>query len=170
VRGAGSISSCRNILIPHHAVCMAKVSAASLAGSLEEVLFWRDQLAMKPACCHLRLHGITELHRRLELVRAAMAFKDPEVVAQRTWRHLPQRHFRLAVRAEYLLQLGHGAPFRIGREPNALRHRSIPAVAGADGTISSTKILESMFQIGHLKTITTILPNQTWGKPFKYDH
>jgi hypothetical protein len=81
VGGAGGISLCRDILIPNHVVRTAKVSAASLAGNPEEVLFWRDQLAMKPACCQFRLHGITELHRGLELVRAAMTFKDPKVVA-----------------------------------------------------------------------------------------
>jgi len=46
------------------------------------------------------------------LIRATMAFKGPKVVTQGPWRDTSQRHFGLAVRANYLLQLGHGAPLK----------------------------------------------------------
>ena len=49
---------------------------------------------------------------RLQLIRATMAFKGPKVVTQGPWRDTSQRHFGLAVRANYLLQLGHGAPLK----------------------------------------------------------
>ena len=41
---------------------------------------WRDQLALEPAHYLLGLQGITELHRRLKLVRATMTFKGPKVI------------------------------------------------------------------------------------------
>jgi hypothetical protein len=46
----------------------------------KEISFWRDQLATKPVRCLSGTHGVTELHRRLKLMRAMMAFKGPKVV------------------------------------------------------------------------------------------
>jgi hypothetical protein len=46
----------------------------------EATLPWRDQLALEPFHYLLGLQGITELHRRLELMRATMTFKGPKVI------------------------------------------------------------------------------------------
>jgi hypothetical protein len=42
-------------------------------------LLWRDQLALEPVHCRFGLHGVTEFHRRLKLMRATMTFKGPKV-------------------------------------------------------------------------------------------
>jgi hypothetical protein len=47
----------------------------------EATLTWRDQLALEPVHYLFGLQGITELHRRLKLMRATMTFKDPKVIA-----------------------------------------------------------------------------------------
>jgi len=88
------------------------VPLAVRTGPTEAALFWCDQLASKPVHCRFGLHGITELHRRLKLMRATMAFKGPKVVTRRPWRDRSQWHLGLAVRANYFLQLGHGAPLK----------------------------------------------------------
>ena len=87
------------------------VALAVRTGRLKP-LFWRDQLASKPVHCRSGLHGITELHRRLKLICATMAFKGPKIVTQRAWHDTSQRHFGLAVLANYFLQLGHGYTIR----------------------------------------------------------
>jgi len=46
----------------------------------EATLLWRDQLALKPVHYIFGLQRITELHRRLELMRATMTFKGPKVI------------------------------------------------------------------------------------------
>jgi hypothetical protein len=46
----------------------------------EAALLWRDQLALEPVHCRFGLHGVTELHRRLKLMRATMTFKGPKVI------------------------------------------------------------------------------------------
>ena len=45
----------------------------------ETTLLWRDQLALEPVHCRFGLHGVTEFHRRLKLMRATMTFKGPKV-------------------------------------------------------------------------------------------
>jgi hypothetical protein len=47
----------------------------------EATLLWRDQLALEPVHYLFGLHGVTELHRGLKLMRATMAFKGPKVIA-----------------------------------------------------------------------------------------
>jgi hypothetical protein len=96
-----------------------------------ELLFWCDQLASKPVHCRFGLHGITELHCRLKLIRATMAFKGPKVVTRRPWRDTSQRHFGLAVRAYYLLQLGQGAPLL----NQAGAQHSLSSLDTCDGTM-----------------------------------
>ena len=46
----------------------------------EATLPWRDQLALEPVHYLFGLQGITELHRRLKLMRATMTFKGPMVI------------------------------------------------------------------------------------------
>jgi hypothetical protein len=46
----------------------------------EATLPWRDQLALEPVHYLFGLQGITELHRRLKLMRATMTFKGPKVI------------------------------------------------------------------------------------------
>jgi hypothetical protein len=46
----------------------------------QPTLPWRDQLALEPAHYLFGLQGITELHRRLKLMRATMTFKGPKVI------------------------------------------------------------------------------------------
>jgi len=46
----------------------------------EATLLWRDQLALEPVHRLFGLHGVTELHRRLESMRATMTFKGPKVI------------------------------------------------------------------------------------------
>jgi hypothetical protein len=43
----------------------------------EATLLWRDQLALEPVHCRFGLHRVTQLHRRLKLMRATMTFKGP---------------------------------------------------------------------------------------------
>ena len=45
----------------------------------ETTLLWRDQLALEPVHYRFGLHGVTEFHRRLKLMRATMTFKGPKV-------------------------------------------------------------------------------------------
>jgi hypothetical protein len=135
----------------------------------EEILFWRDQLATKPVRCLSGTHGVTELHRRLNLVRATMAFKGPKVVTSWPWRDTSQRHFALAVRAGYLLQLGHGAP---SNNRAGAQHSQSPVDTRHGTMMKRFRALTfnaCMFQIAHLKTIATSLPNQMKVKPFKYN-
>jgi hypothetical protein len=46
----------------------------------EATLLWRDQLALEPGHYRFGLHGVSELHRRLQLMRATMTFKGPKVI------------------------------------------------------------------------------------------
>jgi hypothetical protein len=46
----------------------------------EATLLWREQLALKPVHYIFGLQRITELHRRLKLMRATMTFKGPKVI------------------------------------------------------------------------------------------
>ena len=46
----------------------------------EATLLWRNQLALEPVHCRFGLHGVTELYRRLKLMRATMTFKGPKVI------------------------------------------------------------------------------------------
>jgi len=69
----------------------------------------RDQLALEPAHCRFGLQGVTEFHSRLDRVRATPAFKDTKVIAGRTFLDARQEHFGLALRTDYLPDLGHDA-------------------------------------------------------------
>jgi hypothetical protein len=46
----------------------------------EATLLWRDQLALKPVHDIFGLQRITELHRRLKLMRAMMTFKGSKII------------------------------------------------------------------------------------------
>jgi hypothetical protein len=75
----------------------------------EAALLWRDQLALEPVHCRLGLHRVAKLHRRLKLTRATMTFKGPKVITGRAFLEASQEHFGLALRTDYLPQLGHDA-------------------------------------------------------------
>ena len=49
-------------------------------GLEEASLLWRDQLALEPGHYRSGVYGVSELHRRLQLMRAAMTFKGPRVI------------------------------------------------------------------------------------------
>jgi hypothetical protein len=57
----------------------------------------------------LGLHGVTELHRCLKLMRTTMTFKGPQVITGRTFLDASQEHFGLALRTDYLPQFAHDA-------------------------------------------------------------
>jgi hypothetical protein len=76
---------------------------------LRRALLWRDQLALKPVHYRFGLHGITELHRPLKLMRATMTFKGPKVITGGTFLDVSQEHFGLTLRTDYLPQLAHDA-------------------------------------------------------------
>jgi hypothetical protein len=44
------------------------------------ISLWCEQLALEPVHYLFGLQGITELHRRLKLMRATMTFKGPKVI------------------------------------------------------------------------------------------
>jgi hypothetical protein len=46
----------------------------------EATLLWREQLALKPVHYVFGLQRITELYRRLKLMRTTMTFKGPKVI------------------------------------------------------------------------------------------
>jgi hypothetical protein len=46
----------------------------------QATLLWPDQLALKPGHYRFGLHGVGELHRRLQLMPATMTFKGSKVI------------------------------------------------------------------------------------------
>jgi len=77
LRSPGGIAGfCNSLRLP----VFPNATLRQVSGA-KATLPWRDQLALEPAYGRFGLHGITELHRCLDYIRAARAFKSPKVIA-----------------------------------------------------------------------------------------